>query len=154
MADYISWLRSKVGQDKILTVAVVAFLQNEEGQVLLQKRVDSELWDIPGGCLELGESLEEALYREVLEETGTDNFDIIKQIGTYNWGEFVYPNGDKVQPTDICYACKIPKKAVDLTYQDEETKALAWVNLETFDLPLFNPKMQRAIDDYIEWSHL
>lgn len=150
MADYIKWLRSKVGHEKILTVALVAFLQNEKGEVLLQKRMDSGLWDLPGGCLELGESFEEALYREIIEETGSDNFEIIKQFGTYNWGEFIYPNGDKVQPTDICYACKISENSINLKYQNEETMALAWVDLKTYHLPLFNPKMQQAINDYLK----
>ncbi len=49
MADYIKWLRSKVGHQQIITVALVAFLENENGEVLLQKRMDSGLWDLPGG---------------------------------------------------------------------------------------------------------
>ena len=76
--------------------------------------------------------------------------EILKQFATYNWGDFSYPNGDKVQPIDICYACKISKKSIDLEYQDEETKALAWVNLKTDNKPLFNPKMQQAINDYLK----
>lgn len=81
MADYIKWLRSKVGKEKVITIALVAFLKNEQGQVLLQKRRDSELWDLPGGIMELGETFEEALTREVFEETGNENFEIIKQFG-------------------------------------------------------------------------
>ena len=150
MADYIKWLRSKVGHQQIITVALVAFLENENGEVLLQKRMDSGLWDLPGGGLELGETLEEALRREVSEETGSNDFEILKQFATYNWGDFSYPNGDKVQPIDICYVCKISKKSIDLEYQDEETKALAWVNLKTDNKPLFNPKMQQAINDYLK----
>lgn len=54
------------------TVAVGAIVI-DEGDLLLVRR-DREpakgCWSLPGGKLELGESLEEALRREVLEETG------------------------------------------------------------------------------------
>lgn len=150
MADYIQWLRKKVGHAKILTVAVVAFLENENQEILLQKRVDSGLWDFPGGSIELGESFEQALRREILEETGLQDFEIVKQFGTYNWGEFVYPNGDIVQPTDICYLCRVKKNAVNLSHQDEETQELCWVRLEELNLPLFNPKMRAAINDVLK----
>lgn len=150
MGDYIKGLRSKIGQETILTVAVVAFIKNEVGEVLLQQRRDTGLWDLPGGILELGETFEEALRREIFEETGSTKLEIISQFGTYNWGEFVYPNGDKVQPVDVCFACKMKRSELDLNYEDEETLELAWVNLANADLPLFNPKMQKAIDDYLK----
>ncbi|MFC5598250.1 NUDIX domain-containing protein [Deinococcus cellulosilyticus] len=42
---------------------------NAQQQILLQQRA-SGLWDLPGGHLEPGESLEECAFRETLEETG------------------------------------------------------------------------------------
>jgi len=45
----------------------------ESGRVLLIKRGHAPLkgeWSLPGGALELGETLEEGICREVLEETG------------------------------------------------------------------------------------
>ena len=150
MADYIKDLREKVGHAPLLTVAVNAFLKNEKGQVLMQKRVDSGLWDLPGGSIELGETFEEALYREVFEETGTRDFKILQQFGAYHWGKFTCPNGDVVYPTDICFACQIKETAVNLSHQDEETLSLAWVDLATMNLPLYQPKIQQAIDDYLK----
>jgi 8-oxo-dGTP diphosphatase len=52
------------------SVSVAAVIRNDEGQVLVIKRRDTGSWEIPGGVLELGESIHDGLCREVLEETG------------------------------------------------------------------------------------
>jgi len=52
-------------------VRVAAVIPDEEGIVLVRHRKDGEVYDLlPGGGVELGETLEIALKREVLEETG------------------------------------------------------------------------------------
>jgi hypothetical protein len=38
MTDYISWIRSKVGHDKVFMNFSVALLRNEKGEVLMQQR--------------------------------------------------------------------------------------------------------------------
>jgi 8-oxo-dGTP diphosphatase len=46
-----------------------------EGKILLEKRKNEPSrgkWSIPGGLVELGESVEQAIIREVKEETGLD----------------------------------------------------------------------------------
>jgi len=53
----------------------VGAVVHSEGKILLVKRAkepNKGLWIIPGGLLELGESLEEAVAREVKEELGID----------------------------------------------------------------------------------
>lgn len=52
-------------------VAVSAYVKNDKGEVLLVKtHYRSDTWELPGGQVEIGESLEQALVREVKEETG------------------------------------------------------------------------------------
>lgn len=55
-------------------ISVWAFIRNSEGKYLFTRRVKTDthggLWDIPGGLLEHGEQPEQALQREVTEETG------------------------------------------------------------------------------------
>ncbi|KQL48502.1 DNA mismatch repair protein MutT [Brevibacillus choshinensis] len=53
---------------------VSAILTNESGQILIVKnrKGDSFYWGPPGGAVEVGETLEQAVVREVKEETGYD----------------------------------------------------------------------------------
>lgn len=47
--DYVSYIRSKVGQDKVIINFAGGVLANEEGKVLLQLRGDKKTWAIPSG---------------------------------------------------------------------------------------------------------
>nr|MDQ3344522.1 NUDIX domain-containing protein [Actinomycetota bacterium] len=51
-----------------LVVAVSAVVTNDAGEILLHRRSDNELWSVPGGAMELGESISQAVAREVKEE--------------------------------------------------------------------------------------
>lgn len=60
---------------RLMAITVKAVVINRSGKVLLLKRAEDEitnknLWDLPGGGIEAGETIEEALVREVREETG------------------------------------------------------------------------------------
>lgn len=62
---------------------VDAIIETEEG-ILLIKRKDPPLgWAIPGGFVDYGESLEDAIRREAKEETGLD-IKLIRQFHTYS----------------------------------------------------------------------
>jgi 8-oxo-dGTP pyrophosphatase MutT (NUDIX family) len=61
MPNYISWIREKVGHNRIFLNVAGVVVFNEDGKVLLQKRSNNEeLWGFPGGVIELGESALEA----------------------------------------------------------------------------------------------
>src|SRR4051812_9830957 len=52
------------------SVSVAAAIINDEGRFLAIRRADNGAWEPPGGVLELDESIEAGLIREVEEETG------------------------------------------------------------------------------------
>lgn len=52
------------------SVSVAGIVVNDAGQVLIIRRRDNGHWEPPGGVLELDESFEEGVRREILEETG------------------------------------------------------------------------------------
>ncbi len=64
------------------SVSVAAAVVNECGQVLAIQRRDNGHWEPPGGVLELDESIEEGLRREVREETGVE-VEAVRLTGVY-----------------------------------------------------------------------
>lgn len=54
------------------SVSVTGIVVDKEGRVLITQRRDNGRWEPPGGVLELEETIEEGLRREVLEETGVE----------------------------------------------------------------------------------
>ena len=58
-------------------LGVVAVFSDESGQVLVAKRSGLEAWQFPQGGVDKEEKLKDALYREMLEELGNDNFKIV-----------------------------------------------------------------------------
>jgi 8-oxo-dGTP diphosphatase len=52
------------------SVSVAAAVVNDTGQVLAIRRRDNGHWEFPGGVLELCETIQEGLVREVREEVG------------------------------------------------------------------------------------
>ena len=53
-----------------LVPSVNTIVTNDQGEVLLIRRTDNGNWSLPGGGIDLGESVSQAAIRETLEETG------------------------------------------------------------------------------------
>ncbi len=104
--NYIQWIRSKVGHEKVILIFAGGCIFNDNGDVLLQKRGDSNLWGFPGGAIELGETPEAAAIREVKEETGLDVI-VDRLIGIYTDLDMSYPNGDCAQSICINYVLQV-----------------------------------------------
>lgn len=107
MTSYIKQLREKIGHQKVILNFTVGIIFNYKGEILLQKRGDSLKWGLPGGAVELGESLDEAVRREVFEETGL-NVDVEKILGVYSGRKYqeIRKNGDKCQPVVVAFYSK------------------------------------------------
>lgn len=90
-----------VGAQRIFVPGVRAVIVNQPSEILLQRRTDSSLWGLPGGAVELNETVYDALEREVLEETGLTVV-TAHPMGLYSGPnqQITYPNGDEVQ----CFA--------------------------------------------------
>ncbi|WP_231572108.1 NUDIX hydrolase [Pontibacillus halophilus] len=96
-----------IGNERVIMVVAGVFVINESEEVLLQLRSDHEVWGLPGGYLEMGESVQEGARREVYEETGLQ-LGSLELLGIYS-GETqqrTLPNGDQVQLVKLIFTCR------------------------------------------------
>src|SRR5437868_4217600 len=100
ISAYLAALRRHVGHDLIVMPAACALVRGAAGRVLIQRRADSGVWELPGGAIDPGEAPAQALVREIFEETGL----VVRPrrlLGVLG-GEALrlrYPNGDVTEYT-------------------------------------------------------
>lgn len=104
--DYVRDLRTVLGQRPVNWAGAHALIlnQQDEMQILLQKRTDTGEWGTPGGIAELGESMEDTLRRELQEEAQIKP--VVMQLFTIISGEQTYrklPNGDEFYQITAIY---------------------------------------------------
>jgi ADP-ribose pyrophosphatase YjhB (NUDIX family) len=104
MNDYIKTMREMIGHETLFTVGCGAIIEDNLGRILLQKRIDYGNWGIPGGIMEIGETFEETIKREIFEETNL-RINQILLFGVYSGknGFAQYGNGDKVFSVQIIF---------------------------------------------------
>lgn len=145
---YIKELRKVVGSRPLIMVGACVIIINEQNELLLQHRKDNGCWGLIGGSMELGESLEQVAYREMLEETGLQAQQLIL-LQTYSGEGFYYqyPHGDEVYLVVTTYECK--KFAGELKHDEEEAFEVRFFPIEQLPINL-NQVDQPIIKDYIK----
>jgi 8-oxo-dGTP pyrophosphatase MutT (NUDIX family) len=140
MSPYYRELRSQIGKGLLLLPSVAAVIRDTDERLLLQEKSSGEGWSLPAGAIEPGESPDQAVRREVLEETGLSVVPT-RILGVFGGEAFryVYPNGDTVEFTVVLYRCAVIAAAPDGP-SDPETKSLRYfARAEMPKLPLAYP---------------
>ena len=104
MNDYVQTLRQSISTSLIHLPGVRALIFNDQEEILLQRRRDMDFWGLPAGAVELGESVLEALKREVAEETSL-RVVTAEPMALYSGPSqrFQYSNGDEVQCFSVAF---------------------------------------------------
>ena len=118
---YIKWVRSHIGHQLIYLVYTTTFVFNEENHLLVMERYDFDWLSVPGGALELNESIAQCAIRETLEETDIQ-VELEGLIGVYSHPQYelLYPNGDRVQPWMATFVARTTATSADLKADGQE----------------------------------
>lgn len=125
MTSYLMKLRGLVGNRLLLVPSVAAIIHDQDGNLLLQEKASGEGWSLPAGAIEPGETPQEAIIREVMEETGL-TVAPTTILGVFGGTEFryTYPNGHQVEYVVTLFKCEV--LADQDFWTDNETRSLEY----------------------------
>ena len=128
--------------------AAVGCITDDAGRLLLEHRVDNDLWALPGGTHDFGESIVETVVREVREETGLD-VEVTGLVGTYTDPKHLiaYTDGEVRQQFTLSFRCRVLGGVLE---KDSESQELRWVAREDLDALRIHPSMRKRIEHFFE----
>ncbi|TDC66348.1 NUDIX hydrolase [Streptomyces hainanensis] len=131
-----------------MVVAASAVVTDDQGRILLQRRRDNDLWALPGGGMELTESLPGAAVREVKEETGLD-VEITGLVGTYTDPRHIiaYTDGEVRRQFNVCFTARINGGQLAMSNESTDIRFVEPRGLS--DLPMHHTQRLR-LDHYLQ----
>lgn len=127
-----------------IVVAVTAFVQDDQGRLLMIRRTDNDLYSIPGGAQDVGETIGHTVIREVKEETGID-VEPTDIIGVYSNPAHVisYTDGEVRQEFSICFRARLVGGELRTSNESSEVHWVAREDLESLNI---HPSIRLRID--------
>ncbi|MEU5469497.1 NUDIX hydrolase [Streptomyces lydicus] len=123
--------------------SVTAVVRNDHGDILLIHKTDNDLWALPGGGHDVGESITQTVVREVEEETGI-SVEVEDIVGLYTDPEHVmaYDDGEVRQQFSICFHAR---PVAGTLRTSSESKEVRWVSPTDLDSLDIHPSMRLRI---------
>jgi len=122
---------------------------NEAGQLLMIHRTDNDNWALPGGAMDLGESLVQTAVRETREETGI-NCEITGLVGIYTDPKHVIlytTDGEARQEFSVVFLAR-PLGGEPTT--SSETRAVVWVERDAVGGLRMDRSMRLRVQHYLD----
>ncbi|MEU1625092.1 NUDIX domain-containing protein [Streptomyces sp. NPDC020096] len=131
-----------------LVVAASAVVTDDAGRILLQRRRDNDLWALPGGGMDISDSLPGAAVREVREETGLE-VEITGLVGTYTDPRHViaYTDGEVRRQFNVCFTARITGGSLTVS---EESTELRFVSPEELNSLAMHHTQRLRLGHFLE----
>jgi mutator protein MutT len=117
-------------------IAAGGIVENEKGEILMMSR--RGFWDLPKGKLDEGESIEACAVREVQEETGLQNVELISFLCKTQHEYFDKWINEDVAKETWWYLMKSSSLEKLIPQTEEDIEQLIWVNKKEMDKYLVN----------------
>jgi 8-oxo-dGTP pyrophosphatase MutT (NUDIX family) len=132
-----------------LVPAVNVIVASDAGEILLIRRSDNGNWAVPGGAIDLGESVAQAAVRETLEESGI-TCELTGLVGIYSDPRHVIlytSNGEVRQEFSIVLTARATGGQPT---PSSETSEVRWVPLDQIGGYQMDPSMRLRVHHYTE----
>ena len=142
--QFVLDLRQKIGHDPLWLIGITAYVEDNQGHILLGRRADTGEWAMVYGINEPGEQPADTVIREVKEETGIDVVvtDLVAVTSSANI--ITYANGDQTQYMDHSFLCALnPEGNSDPYVGDEESLQVGWFDIDKLPQPLAASTVER-----------
>jgi ADP-ribose pyrophosphatase YjhB (NUDIX family) len=126
-----------------IVVAVTAFILDDASRLLMIRRTDNDLYAIPGGAQEVGETISQTVVREVGEETGI-TVGVTGLIGVYSDPEHLiaFSDGEIRQEFSLCFRARPVGGELQTS---SESKEVLWVEPAGLDNLNIHPSIRLRI---------
>ena len=140
---YIANIRKYVGHEPLIGLGATTLVFNDKNELLLNLRTDTNTWGLPGGSMELFETIEETAVRELKEECGitADKLELVTVLSGKEY-YFEYPNKDKMCTVIVLF--KVLNYSGKIKVSDNESKQLEFFSLDT--LPIMESRAKTIVD--------
>ena len=121
---------------------------NEDGEILLVRRSDNGNWALPGGAMDLGESLPDTAVRETAEETGVD-VEITGLVGIFTDPRHVIlytSDGEVRQEFSVVFAAR-PTGGIPTP--SSETTEVRWIPVPEIGALPMDRSMRMRLDHFL-----
>jgi ADP-ribose pyrophosphatase YjhB (NUDIX family) len=132
-----------------LVPSVNVAVANERGELVLIRRTDNDNWSLPGGAMDIGESMADAAVRETKEETGID-CEITGLVGIYTNPRHVIEytsNGEVRQECSFVFTARPIGGTPTPSDESSEVRFVAPAELDRYPM---HPSMRLRIDHYLQ----
>ena len=116
-------------------ISAFAIIKNDTGEILLCHRCDKDLWNLPGGRVETGESPWDAVLREVKEEVGL----VVRVI--HLAGIYAKPNHDELS---FSFSCEV---IGGIPTKTDEADAIEYFSIDNFPSNTCERQVERVKDE-------
>jgi ADP-ribose pyrophosphatase YjhB (NUDIX family) len=132
-----------------LVPSVNVVVVNDDGEILLIRRTDNGNWAVPGGAIDLGESVAQAAVRETREESGIE-CEITGIVGIYSDPKHVIlytSNGEARQEFSIVLTARAVSGKPTPSSESSEVR---WVPASAISGYVMDRSMRLRINDYLD----
>jgi len=128
--------------------SVTAIVTNDVGELLLVHKTDNNLWALPGGGMDPGESIAQAAVRETKEEAGVD-IEVTGIVGLYTNPHHViaYDDGEVRQQFSVCFTTQLLGGQISTSSETSEVEFVPLGRLDELDI---HQSMRLRIDHWRE----